>query len=1289
MRIEQFEIDAFGQLKDFRAEGLSGHPLLVVHGDNESGKTTLREFLATVLYGFSPAQADHPYTPWSGGTPGGRVALRLDDGRTMRLDRQLRDVAEGRLSATGSPPVELGNRPLPATGPVDRAIWDDVHAPRRDAPDGLSESTWALVRERLLGGVGAPGLRTAREATRSLEARAAELWQPSRRARTRHRVLSVRIRRLLKERERAAAELQRLLELRRQIGSRTGLVKGMEEQLGETRSRLLRAERLLPVVRGIQHAEDLRRRVSQALPQDDFPHDARMRIAELRSAAQATAERSTALAAELASHEQRGMLSLQDQAVLASEDEVRTLVSEAAVHQQDLVHVNDLTRERDAQEAVFRERSANVFSGPLDAERREVLGRLGLAELRSRIMDWEDANGSPEQAQEELRQAKEQVKTCEMDFEAVPSADAERKLRQREELMRQLQAREDAWQALKKDVEAVKLARDVSSKRMRRPHQRITQSAGLFLASGCTLLTLLFGAMAAWWFVVPAGAALAWFGWKTLKGKSESGPVLGDENRYESAHKECLALRKQLQLHEFEPVAGHIEKAQQSLAHVASRPELERRLVLARQRADECATRVQERAQECEKVRKRVVEFVAALPMLPARLEQPGQDLLHDLEELRAALRAMSRLTGEQQAVAQRAREREARAARLAERLESNQHRSPMEASAIWHERLQLALSAKRRADESARALPTLRERGREYEAASRTAAGELRAFEERLAKLDEGGKSDAGLRVVEQARLWRIEADEIEASLRRQFPDWLERSSEAHDAVRRGEQLDLSTEQRVALAEQIGQLEAGLAKAREELDLMSRERDELARRRPLADVDGAVAALREQRAQLERQRDRLVAQAQLVRLADERWRARWQAPVLTTASAHLSMLTGGRWERLSIETADGHTRLFMKRWDAETLYEVAEPMSRAARAQAWLALRLALADQLDGEEPLPLVMDDPFGDWDASRVKQAAGLLAAVGQRRQIIVLTGQSSVADQFESQVKACILRLPAAPGAPGSSAETAMTATSGATLIPSIPPTLPSRPRRRGEQRRGPRPAAPVRTDAPPSEMPPAAAPQIDAPPTISPPSMEPSSSGPGSMTTTLVPPTVTAPTAAPPAMAPVSVAPPIMAPPELALPTLAPPEVAPPTLAQPALAPPSLAPKVPAPPTMASPAPASPMPAPTTAAPPTISLPDSPSLSINTPVVSPPTQVPWVAAPRIELPWSPPLPIEAPRAQAPTNMTAPTVTPPTVSPWNEAPPSAPPRIEASPTAEPFKPGSRPDAPPSEDRPPTNV
>jgi len=1017
VRIDRLEIEAFGQLVGWRAENLSGQPLLVVHGANESGKTTLREFLATVLYGFSPGErGEHPYAPWNGEAPGGSAVLRLLDGSSFSLERRLRGAPEGRLTGSDGVAAALGNRPLPATGPVGRATFDDVHAARRDAPDGLREATWALVRERLLGGTAAPHLRSTREAAAGLDARAAELWQGSRRARTRHRRLALQTRRLQRTRDRAAAELRRMLELREQMAGKAWHLRGMQEQLAETRARLLRAERLLPVLRGLAAVEDLRRRAAAAVAQDDFESDARAWLTALRADARAAAERSAALATEIATHEQRTVLSLQDQAVLAAEDEIRTLVGEGAVHQQDLVHVNDLVRERDAQEALFRERCSNVFSAELDGSRRETLARLGLVELRARVSAWVDASGGPELAREELRQAKEYVRTCELDFEAIPSSDAERKLKQREETLRVLQAREDAWQALKKDVDAAKAALEAAAKRLRKPKSSTSQAAGLFVAAGSTLMTLAFGAGDAWWFVVPMAAGIGWFGWRTLRHRVET-PVLSDEARAASTRLECLKLREQLGLHEFETVAGHLEKARESLAHVAARPELERRLVQARQRADDAARRVAQREQELDKLRQRVAETLSALPLLESRLQQPGQDLLHDIEELRATLREMTRLTGEQQAVALRAKEREARATRLAERLESAPSgRSPMEASAIWHERLQLALAARRRAEESGRVLPTLRDKGRELEAALRVAQESQRGGEQRLARLAGDGRPESGLNVLEEARAWRAQAVAAEAALRCQFPDWQERAAEAGDAGNRGETLDLTSEQRVALNDQIGQLETGMARLREELDALARERDELAARRPLSDVDGELAALHDERRRVEGRHDRLAALSGLLRLADERWRERWQAPVLATASAHLSTLTGGLWERLTVETSGGETRLFVKRRDAETLHALAEPLSRALRSQAWLALRVALAEQLDGNEPLPLVLDDPCGDWDAARVANAAGLLAAVGTRRQVVLLTGQESVANLFESQVKALVLRLPAAPVAP---------------------------------------------------------------------------------------------------------------------------------------------------------------------------------------------------------------------------------------------------------------------------------
>jgi len=1016
VRFDRFEIDAFGPLHGFRAEGLAGHPLLVVQGENESGKTSLREFLATLLYGFATADRDgFRHAPWSGAAPEGRALLRLSDGRALSVERRLRDAPEGRLASDDGAPSELGNRPLPATGTLAREAFDDVHAPR--AAEGLRDATWALVRERLLGGQSVPHLRSAREAAAALEARAAELWQPGRRARTRQRHLSVRLRRLSRLRDRAAAELRRQTELRTQVAAKAWHATGMQEQLAEARARLLRAERLLPVVRGLAAAAELRRRARAAVAQDGFPDDVRARLAALRAATRAADERCAALAAEVAGHEQRAALSLQDQSLLAAEEEIRALVGEAAVHHQDLVHANDLTREHDAQDALFRERGSALFARPLDTAGRDSLARLGMVELRARVQACEDAARGPELAREELRQSREALRACELDFEAIPSADSERRLRAREDLLRQLQAREDALQALRHAVETARAAREAAQKqRVRKPSPARSRAIGQFAAAGGTLATLAFGAASAWWLVVPVAGGLLFSGWRALRVRAEAPDGPSDESRAEAVRQECLKLREQLQLHEFETVASHLDKAQQSLAHVAQRPELERRLVQARQRTEECARRVQQREQEHDKARARVGEWLAALPLLPARLEQPGQDLLHDLDELRAALREMTRLVGERQAVAERAREREARAARLAGTLETVTLRSPMDAAALWQERLQLALAARRRAEESGRVLPALREQARELEAARNESHSAQRACEDALAALDTQRRPEAGLRVLEESRAWLSEADQAEAAVRCQFPDWAERSAEATQASGHGEELDLSTAQRVALEDQIAALQDGLSRLREELEAMGRERAALAARRPLSDIDGELVALTDERTRVERRRDRLAALAALLRLADERWRQRWQAPLLAAASTHLAALTGGRWERISAESGPDGTRLFLKPRDGESLHELAAPLSGAVRSQAWFALRLSLAEQLDGDEPLPLLLDDPFAGWDAERVRQAAGLLAAAGSRRQVILLCGQPDVAELLEAQVKAHVLRLPAPSGAP---------------------------------------------------------------------------------------------------------------------------------------------------------------------------------------------------------------------------------------------------------------------------------
>ena len=101
MRIVGGHIDRFGFYQDQDLPELQEGLVLVV-GDNESGKTTLLEFIRQTLFGYKEAR-QHPYYD-SGGPPSGTLRLVLADGETRTIARRgargsatLRDPTGGPL----------------------------------------------------------------------------------------------------------------------------------------------------------------------------------------------------------------------------------------------------------------------------------------------------------------------------------------------------------------------------------------------------------------------------------------------------------------------------------------------------------------------------------------------------------------------------------------------------------------------------------------------------------------------------------------------------------------------------------------------------------------------------------------------------------------------------------------------------------------------------------------------------------------------------------------------------------------------------------------------------------------------------------------------------------------------------------------------------------------------------------------------------------------------------------------------------------------------------------------
>ena len=148
---------------------------------------------------------------------------------------------------------------------------------------------------------------------------------------------------------------------------------------------------------------------------------------------------------------------------------------------------------------------------------------------------------------------------------------------------------------------------------------------------------------------------------------------------------------------------------------------------------------------------------------------------------------------------------------------------------------------------------------------------------------------------------------------------------------------------------------------------------------------------------------------SRIVQEAERSIREEHQPAVLREASTILGQLTGGRYDRIVLTGRDG--RDFRVRGPAAgDSLPVAAPLSTGTREQVYLALRLAILDQLDRSgERLPLFLDEVLVNWDPRRRKAGLELLARRSRDRQCFFFTCHPDVADHLEA-LGARRVRLP---------------------------------------------------------------------------------------------------------------------------------------------------------------------------------------------------------------------------------------------------------------------------------------
>lgn len=148
--------------------------------------------------------------------------------------------------------------------------------------------------------------------------------------------------------------------------------------------------------------------------------------------------------------------------------------------------------------------------------------------------------------------------------------------------------------------------------------------------------------------------------------------------------------------------------------------------------------------------------------------------------------------------------------------------------------------------------------------------------------------------------------------------------------------------------------------------------------RREIAALDEARAALDDELAALE------LAQSTIAAVAGEMHRD--FAPKLNEAiGSAVSAFTGGRYD--SVRLAED---LHMRTVTADSRIVDLTSLSGGTVDQFYLGLRLALLDLFtEGQEPVPLILDDPFVQYDDDRAREAMAFLTEVARSRQVILMT------------------------------------------------------------------------------------------------------------------------------------------------------------------------------------------------------------------------------------------------------------------------------------------------------------
>ena len=292
MRINSCEIKAFGRFQDTPFDDLA-HPILIIEGYNEAGKTTFFNFLRNMLYGFHPDKAEeHPYAlPDMPALSGALSVVTAREG-VWTINRTLHEGIDGAM--VNGTAESIGNEPLPHLKHIPREVFQSVFSLGLYDLMEFSTQAWDDIYERLLGGLSMGFIKPASVVREDLESEAEGLWQLDSNTKTASGKVELQLLALRKDLRIARQTQERIRTLSGEVEAFKQEQKALHEEQLRIRANKRRAERLMPVYKRLRKIELLEREAGDAADLAEVPEYPLDYIRRLREEIKVDGEKSDA-----------------------------------------------------------------------------------------------------------------------------------------------------------------------------------------------------------------------------------------------------------------------------------------------------------------------------------------------------------------------------------------------------------------------------------------------------------------------------------------------------------------------------------------------------------------------------------------------------------------------------------------------------------------------------------------------------------------------------------------------------------------------------------------------------------------------------------------------------------------------------------------------------------------------------------------------------------------------------------------------------------------------------------